>query len=96
MFRIECACTDTSRGCRTSYGYIITCNCSVSTCRVYRDDSGATDGGDFVRAKGDCSTGGGNIVVIVAKIYIQIQVGADSDILVTGIGNPIVKLSGGS
>ena len=96
MFRIECARTDTSRGSCACNRHIITRNCTVTSSCFDGNNSSAADSGDLIRSKCECSTGGRNIVVTVTKAYIQLQVRPNPDILVAGIGNPIVKLSGSS
>ena len=68
----------------------------MGTCGVYRDNTGFIDSCDFIRTKGNCGAGRGNIVVKATKVYIQLQIGPNSNILVAGVGNPIVKFSRGS
>ena len=60
------------------------------------NDSSAANSRDLIVSKGQCGTDRGNIVVAVPKIYIQLQIGPDPDILVAGIGSPIEELSRGS
>ena len=60
------------------------------------NNSGAANSRDLICAKRKRGTNRGNIVVVITKIYIQLQIGADSDILIAEVGNPIVKFSRGS